>query len=100
MLSTSIALLPDPDTQVVMWPPPYELPITTISPVCTIACQLPDWLAGPLNATIHSPLARPATPIAVLCTGNDVPASAAMVLASTQQPSMFQALPTKLLAIA
>ncbi len=100
MLSTSIAVLPEPDTQVVMWPPPSDVPITTTSPVCTRDCQLPDWPDGPLNATIHSPLACPDMPIAVLCTGNDAPASAAMLLASTQQPFMFHACPTKLLATA
>ena len=95
-----MAVLPDPETQVVMWPPPPGVPITTISPAVTIDCQLPDWPAGPLKATIHSPFAWPGRPIAVLCTGSDAPASAAMVLASTQQPSMFHAWPTKLSATA
>ena len=100
MLSTSIAVPPDPETQVVMCPPPPGVPITTISPAVTMDCQLPDSPAGPLNATIHSPFACPGRPIAVLCTGSDVPASAAIVLVSTQQPSMFHAWPTKLLAAA
>ena len=100
MLSTSIALLPEPDTQVVMWPPPPRVPNTTISPACTIDCQLPVSPAGPLNATIHSPLACPGMPIAVVWTGSDAPASAPIALVSTQQPFMFQAWPTKLLAIA
>src|SRR5215469_15499331 len=98
MLSTSSALLPEPETQVVMWPPPPGVPMATISPVCTIDCQLLDCPEGPLNATIHSPLAWPGIPIAVLCTGSEAPASAAIVLANTQQPFMFHAWPMKLMA--
>src|SRR5580658_7200123 len=90
-LSTSMAVEPDPDTQVVMWPPPPGVPMTMISPSCTRDCQLPDCPAGPLNATIHSPFACPGRPIAVLCTGSDAPASAEIVLANTQQPSRFHA---------
>src|SRR5262249_34663836 len=100
MLSTSMAVLPDPDTQVVMCPPPPGVPITTISPAVTMDRQLLLWPAGPLHATIHSPFSLPGRPIAGLCTGSDAPASAAIVLASTQQPSMFQAWPTKLSATA
>src|ERR1700744_2828451 len=100
MLSTSKAVLPDPDTQVVRWPPPPGVPITSFPPSVTMDSQLPDWPAGPLKATIHSPFGFPGKPIKVLCTGSDAPASAAMVLASTQQPSMFQACPTNLSATA
>src|SRR5689334_6648023 len=95
MLSTSMAVDPAPETHVVMCPPPPALPITTISPVRTMVCQLPDWPVGPLNATIHSPFGFPGTPIAVLCTGSEAPASAEIALARTQHPFMFQAWPTK-----
>src|SRR5580658_5532098 len=95
-----MAVDPDPETQVVICPPPPLVPITTTSPAVTIDCQLPAWPAGPSKATIHSPLACPGMPISVLCTGSDAPASAAIVLASTQHPSMFHAWPTKLFATA
>ena len=95
MLSTSMAVDPAPATHVVMCPPPPEWPITTTSPARTMDCQLPDWPAGPLNATIHSPFAWPGMPIAVLCTGSEAPASAEIALARTQHPFMFQAWPTK-----
>jgi hypothetical protein len=100
MLSTSIALLPEPETQVVMWPPPPAGWNTIISPAVTIDCQLPVCPAGPSKATIHSPFDWPGRPISVLCTGTPAPASAAILLASTQHPSMFHAWPTKLSAAA
>ena len=99
-LSTTMALLAAPDTTVVMWPPPPGVPITTISPAFTMDCQSPVWPAGPSKATIHSPFAWPGSPISVLCTGRVAPASVAMVLHSTQQPSSFQSSPTKPLAVA
>src|SRR5471032_2946262 len=98
MLSISMAVLPEPDTQVVMWPLLAE-PITMISPALTMDCQLPDCLL-PSKATNHSPLACPLTPTMELSTGSEAPASSAMVLASTQQPSIFQALPTNVCATA
>ena len=71
-----------------------------MSPAVTMDCQLPVWPAGPLKATTHSPFAWPGKPTSVLCTGSEAPASAEMVLARTQQPSKFQAWPTKLSAAA
>src|SRR6202042_348101 len=100
MLSTSMAVLPNPETQVVICPPPPGVPITMISPAVTMDCQFPDWPDGPLKAVNHSPFACPGRPIAVLCTGSDAPALAATVLAGTQQPSIFHALPTNLAAAA
>jgi hypothetical protein len=52
-----------------------------------------------LYATIHSPLATPGTSSIVLVIGSDAPASAEMLLASTQHPVMLQTLPTKLIAV-
>jgi hypothetical protein len=98
MLSISIAELPEPDTTVVMCPEDCEVANTTISPAVICDCQLPVWPAGPLNATIHSPLATPGVNRLVLVIGSEAPASAEMLLASTQQPLSFQALPTKLCA--
>src|ERR1700704_6581662 len=95
MLSISIAELPEPDTTVVMCPEDCEVANTTISPAVICVCQLPVWPAGPLNATIHSPLATPGVNRLVLVIGSDAPASAEMLLASTQQPLSFHALPTK-----
>src|ERR1019366_261456 len=95
MLSTSMAFDPDPDTHVVMCPPPPGVPITTTSPALTRDCQLPDCPDGPLKATIPSPFDGPGTPIAVLCTGSEAPASAEIALARTQHPFMFHAWPTK-----
>ena len=69
------------------------VPITIISPAVTVDCQLPDCPAGPLKATIYSPFACPD------CTGNEAPASAAIVLARVQQPFLFHACPIKLSAV-
>ena len=48
MLSISIADVPDPDTTVVMWPPPLVVSNTTISPAVTFSSQLVLALTGPL----------------------------------------------------
>ena len=100
MLSTSCAVAPEPATQVVMWPLVPLVSNATISPAVTIDCQSPVCPAGPLKATIHSPAAWPGTPRKVLVAGRPAPASVAMVLASVQQPLVFQAAPTKLCATA
>src|ERR1700733_9144905 len=98
MLSTTIAELPEPDTTVVMCPDPDVVVNITISPAVICDCQLPVCPAGPLYATIHSPLARPRVLSIVLVMGSDAPASAEILLTSGQQPLMLQTWPTKLIA--